>query len=358
MPSRSAATRIGGGYLGADAEPEAARPRTCRSSWPPSRRSSASRGSARCRGPACTARRTGTPFQRSTITLRDEPMPMREPARRGVGQRGDALGEAGRGPGVGGDDGRAEPQPRLPRRGEGERREGVGAVGLGRPDVGVAEVGQLGEPVARGCAAARAAARSCRGGRAGHAGLPRSSTGRRGLGRRSARSPAAVLQKRTMQLWLAVASSVPSSANMCTRPWPKPRSTAWTRMSSSTHSVGTRCDDAQRVVEAVAAAADAERLADAHRHEVAEDRRARRRRRRRARRGCAPTAACWPSPGVPSSSSEVAALGEALVEPVVDRAVDRDRAAAAAGSPPGGARRRHRAPTARPGRTAGGRARR
>ena len=44
-----------------------------------------------------------------------------------------------------------------------------------------------------------------------------------------------------MQLWLAVASSVPSSANMWTRPWPKPRSTACTRMSSSTHSVGTRC---------------------------------------------------------------------------------------------------------------------
>ena len=47
-------------------------------------------------------------------------------------------------------------------------------------------------------------------------------------------------QNRTMQLWLAVASSVPSSANMWTRPWPKPRSTAWTLMSSSTHSVGTR----------------------------------------------------------------------------------------------------------------------
>ena len=44
---------------------------------------------------------------------------------------------------------------------------------------------------------------------------------------------------RTIVDWLAVASSVPSSAHRCTTPWPKPLATAWMRMSSSTHSVGT-----------------------------------------------------------------------------------------------------------------------
>ncbi len=39
--------------------------------------------------------------------------------------------------------------------------------------------------------------------------------------------------------WLAVAMSVPSWANRCTVPWPKPWSMPSTRMSSSTHSVGT-----------------------------------------------------------------------------------------------------------------------
>ena len=40
-----------------------------------------------------------------------------------------------------------------------------------------------------------------------------------------------------MQLWLAVASSVPSVANMWITPWPKPRSTACRWMSRSTHGV-------------------------------------------------------------------------------------------------------------------------
>ena len=96
---------------------------------------------------------------------------------------------------------------------------------------------------------------------------------------------------------------------------------------------GHEVHDPQRVVEAVAAAEDAERLA---RRPSARSRRARRarwRRRRRARRGCAPTPAPGRRRGVPSSSSQPAALDEALVEPLVDRAVDRAVRAAAAGSP-------------------------
>ena len=95
---------------------------------------------------------------------------------------------------------------------------------------------------------ARAGARSCRAARAGSRLVSsRCRPGHRHpcevghLVVRSGRSSTgSLLQYRTMQLWLAVASSVPSSANMCTRPWPNPRSTAWTWMSSSTQSVGTR----------------------------------------------------------------------------------------------------------------------
>ena len=72
----------------------------------------------------------------------------REASGRGVGQRCHALGETCRRPGEGGDDRRAEAQARLPRGGQGQRREAVGAVGLGRPDVGVPEVGELGELLA------------------------------------------------------------------------------------------------------------------------------------------------------------------------------------------------------------------
>ena len=216
-------------------------------------------------------------------------------------------------------------------------REGVGAVGLGRPHVGVAEVGQLDELVPLGVEVAGQRQRHAGPDGQGHAGLLR----RGGF------------QNRTMQLWLAVASSVPSSANMWTSPWPKPWSTACTRMSSSTHSVGHEPGHAQRVVEAVAAAEDAERLADAHRHVVAEhgQRRGvdgveqlgdagphlRRGRRRACRRG----------------RSHVAAVGHAQVEPLLDRAVDRHagRAGRAVG------RRRHAlrasAPTGRRRRAAG-----
>ena len=72
----------------------------------------------------------------------------REPAGRGVGHRRHALCHAGRRPGVGGHDRRAEPEPRFPRRGQCERGERVGAVGLGRPDVGVAHVGERAELLA------------------------------------------------------------------------------------------------------------------------------------------------------------------------------------------------------------------
>ena len=83
--------------------------------------------------------------------------------------------------------------------------------------------------------------------------------------------------------------SVPSSDHRYTWPWPKPLAMASTRMSMSTHSVGTRWRDAQRVVEAVAAGRLAERLADAERHVVAEHGE-RRRPTGRAGRGCGPTA--------------------------------------------------------------------
>ena len=92
------------------------------------------------------------------MTLLDDPMPIAnrpgaaadadgEAAGRGVGQRGHRLGHARGRTGVGRHDRRAEAQARLPGRGEGERGEGVGAVGLGGPQVGVAEVGELGELV-------------------------------------------------------------------------------------------------------------------------------------------------------------------------------------------------------------------
>ena len=98
----------------------------------------------------------GTPFQRSTMTFDDDADAEREPARRGrrpATPRDCAMQR--RRPGEGGHDRGAEAQPRLPRRREGQRRERVGAVGLGGPHVGVAEVGQLHELVARGRAAGR-----------------------------------------------------------------------------------------------------------------------------------------------------------------------------------------------------------
>src|SRR5690606_1708955 len=72
----------------------------------------------------------------------------------------------------------------------------------------------------------------------GSPGYPASSS----LPSRAARSEASVVPGGTSRRsvdGLAVASRVPSSAHRWTTPWPKPLATAWMRMSSSTHSVGT-----------------------------------------------------------------------------------------------------------------------
>ena len=188
-------------------------------------------------------------------------------------------------PGVGRHDRRAEPQPRLPRRGQGQRREGVGAVGLGRPDVGVAEVGQLGELVAVGVQRA--------GQRHGHAGADRAGSWRRVL-----------LDRRRVA---AAARSVP-----------EPHDAALAGRGEQRAVLGEHVH--QAVAEAALDGVDPD--VEQHplgRHEVARRaaccrgccrrrgcrapgrrpsarsrraRPARRRRRRRAPRGCAPTSAC------------------------------------------------------------------
>ena len=85
----------------------------------------------------------GTPFQRSTITSHDVPMPNAQ--RPGAAAASDAAHcaiSAGRAR-VRRQDGRTDAQTRLPRRREDQRRQPVGTVRLARPHVGVAEVGQL-----------------------------------------------------------------------------------------------------------------------------------------------------------------------------------------------------------------------
>ena len=77
--------------------------------------------------------------------------PEGEPARGGVGDGGHALGQQRRAPGVGGGDGHAEVELGLPGGGQCERGEAVGAVDLGRPHVGVAELAQAGEPLLWAC---------------------------------------------------------------------------------------------------------------------------------------------------------------------------------------------------------------
>ena len=66
----------------------------------------------------------------------------------GIGHRGDALGDNRCGARVGGHDRGTESKSRLPRGGQCERCECIGAVSLGRPDVRIAPVGELGELVA------------------------------------------------------------------------------------------------------------------------------------------------------------------------------------------------------------------
>ena len=176
----------------------------------------------------------------------------REPARRGLGQRADGLGEQRRAAGVGGHDGGAEPQRRRPHRGQRQRREGVGAVGL--------------RPTTRRCSRGRPAPRSSPAGRA----AGRRRTGWSCRSRGDGAISCSQFQGRTIADWLAVASSVPSSAHRWTWPWPKPRATASMRMSTSTHSVGTRSTTRRVLSRLLELMSLGMRLADAHRHEVAE----------------------------------------------------------------------------------------
>jgi hypothetical protein len=91
----------------------------------------------------------GTPFQRSTITFDDVPI------RGGIGERRRRLRHQRRRPRVGGQDRRAEAQSGFPRGCQGQRRQPVATVGFGRPDVGVAEVGELLDLLALGVEVAR-----------------------------------------------------------------------------------------------------------------------------------------------------------------------------------------------------------
>ena len=87
------------------------------------------------------------PFQPSTITFDDVPMPnAKRPGAASASEATDWAMHAGPRVNAG-----TMAVPRRsdgrPHRGERQRRERVGAVGLGRPHVGVAEVGQLHDPV-------------------------------------------------------------------------------------------------------------------------------------------------------------------------------------------------------------------
>ena len=99
---------------------------------------------------------------------------------------------------------------------------------------------------------------------------------------------------------------------------------------------GHQVHDAQRVVEAVATAAHAERLADAHRHEVAEHRQRRPRRRRRSRRGSAPTSASVRRRACRRASSNGRPFAIRCSSRSLMRAVDRHRGTVARGHSSGG----------------------
>ena len=171
----------------------------------------------------------------------------------------------------------------MPRRRE--RDEGVGAVCLARPRVRVAEV-----------------ASSPNQSRCSPKGMPSKGTVMpyrciRQAGSEGAGFPLA--PGADLPDWLAVPSSVPSSAHWWTRPWPYPSATAWMRMSRRTHSVGTR--RAMRIVlsRLRPPARQAEGLADAERHVVAQDGE-RRRRHLDVVRAAGPTTCSGRRRGVPS----------------------------------------------------------
>ena len=184
-------------------------------------------GTAPCRAPSCRARRTGRRSSARRSRCDDEPMPMaNRPGRRRPATR--RSGPCRPAPGVGRHDRRAEPQPRLPRRRQRQRREGVGAVGLGRPDVGVAEVGQLVQ-LSRCVCRALAAARSCQGG---------SDRQRSCVGVCSGEVAASSLAHDAALAGRGEQRAV--LGEHVDQPVAEAALDAWTRMSSSTHSVGTR----------------------------------------------------------------------------------------------------------------------
>ena len=149
MPSRRAATRIGGFCSGRTPK---RKPWTSNVSYA---LDTFSPLSASCR--KRTTSRTflygssnGMPFHCADDHVRAAADADGEAPWGGIGQRGDATGPCTPGAGVGRHDGGTEPQPWLPGRGERQRGERVGTVGLRRPDVGVAQLDQLGELVAVG----------------------------------------------------------------------------------------------------------------------------------------------------------------------------------------------------------------
>ena len=89
----------------------------------------------------------GMPFQRSTITSDDVPIPNTN--RPGAADATDATDWAMHaGPRVkAGTMALPSRSEGRPHRGQREWREGVGAVGLGRPHVGVAQIGEFDDPL-------------------------------------------------------------------------------------------------------------------------------------------------------------------------------------------------------------------
>ena len=271
--------------------------------------------------------------------------------RPGAASASDATdcGEARRRAGVRRHDRRAEAQARLPRRRQRERRERVRTVGLGRPDVGVAEVGELVQLLAVAVQRSRQ--------RHGH--------------------PWSDRQRDHRQLHRLVAWR--DTRGHVTLPEPHDAALAGGRQQ--------RPVLGEHVHEPVAEAAARPRApgcraaptpsAPACRRAACCRGCCRRRGRRapdrrpsaRSRRGPPAWSAStpsitsgirahitvWPSPRVPSRVLEVAALGQPLVEPIVDGAVDRHAERPRARTRPATARRAS-SPTARPGRTGGGRA--
>ena len=328
-------------------------------SWRPSRRRARRAGSARCRGPSCTAPRTGRRSTARRSRCCDDPMPMAKRPGRGVGQRGDALRQAGRAPRVGGHDGGAEAQPRLPRRGQRQRREGVGAVGLGRPDVGVAEVGQLGERSRWVCSGP------------GSGTVMPGRTGSVIAGAWSIDSGAIVAiaaRPASRSRPSAIAGVACPRSGRCSSGWPWPaacrprRTCAPARDRSRARRRGRGCRAAPTRSARAARPAACCRGCCRRRGSRAPGRRpsarsrrarrARRRRRRRARSGMRAHSSVRPSPGVPSSSSKSRPLASrwssrSLIVSVVSQRCGRRGQSSGGGtsaaSSPTGPRRRTRA---------------